>query len=69
MPSDVTLMGGQMSLITKLQDIRLIRQHASLGYCAPAPEVFVPDFVAWPTAQPRPAPPAALPLPDDPVLN
>jgi len=36
---------------------------------APAPEVFVPAFGAWPAAQPRPAPPATLPLPDTPSLN
>jgi len=46
-----------------------VRPHASLGYRAPAPEVFVPAFVAWPAAQPRPAPPATLPLLDDPPLN
>jgi putative transposase len=34
-----------------------VRPHASLGYRAPAPEVFVPAFAAWPAAQPRPAPP------------
>ena len=39
-----------------------VRPHASLGYRAPAPEVFVPAFAAWPAAQPRPAPPATLPL-------
>jgi hypothetical protein len=27
-----------------------IRPHASLGYRAPAPEVFVPALVAWPAA-------------------
>jgi transposase InsO family protein len=46
-----------------------VRPHASLGYRASAPEVFVPAFVAWPAAQPRPAPPATLPLLDDPLLN
>ena len=38
------------------------RPHASLGYRAPAPEVFVPVLAAWPSARPRPAPPATLPL-------
>ena len=46
-----------------------VRPHASLGYRAPAPEVFVPSFVAWPAAQPRPAPPATLPLAPRPALN
>ena len=38
------------------------RPHASLGYRAPAPEVFMPALTAWPSARPRPAPPATLPL-------
>ncbi|MGB2932487.1 MAG: IS3 family transposase [Methyloceanibacter sp.] len=46
-----------------------VRPHASLGYRAPAPEVFVPSFAAWPAAQPRPAPPATLPLAPRPSLN
>jgi hypothetical protein len=29
-----------------------IRPHASIGYRAPAPEVFVPALAAWPAAQP-----------------
>ena len=37
-----------------------VRPHASIGYQAPAPEVFVPALAAWPAAQPRPAPPAML---------
>jgi putative transposase len=37
-----------------------IRPHESLGYKAPAPEVFVPAFAAWPAALRRTAPPAAL---------
>src|SRR5438067_10735791 len=39
-----------------------VRPHASIGYRAPAPEVFVPALAAWPAAQSRPAPPAMLPL-------
>ena len=46
-----------------------VRPHASLGYRAPAPEVFVPSFAAWPAAQPRPAPTATLPLAPRPSLN
>jgi putative transposase len=41
-----------------------IRPHASLGYKRPAPEVFMPAFIAWP---PRRAPQAALAQP--PALN
>ena len=39
------------------------------GYRAPAPEVFVPALAAWPAAQPRPAPPATLPLELSPTMN
>ena len=35
-----------------------VRPHASIGYRAPAPEVFVPALAAWSAAQSRPAPPA-----------
>src|SRR3954454_14765315 len=34
------------------------RLHASIGYRAPAPEVFVPALNAWPATQSRPASPA-----------
>ena len=46
-----------------------VRPHASIGYRAPAPEVFVKALAAWPAAQPRPAPPARLPLVPRPTLN
>jgi hypothetical protein len=46
-----------------------VRPHASIGYRAPAPEVFVPALAAWPAAQPRPAPPAMLKLAPRPALN
>ena len=46
-----------------------VRPHASIGYRAPAPEVFVPALAAWPAAQPRPAPPAMLSLVPRPALN
>jgi len=46
-----------------------VRPHASIGYRAPAPEVFVPAFAAWPPAQSRPAPPAMLKLVPRPALN
>lgn len=35
-----------------------VRPHASLGYRAPAPEVFVPAMSAWPATHPWPASPA-----------
>lgn len=45
-----------------------VRPHASLGYRPPAPEVFVPAFIAWPAAPPRPAPPARPSLAQRPTL-
>jgi len=46
-----------------------IRRHASLAYEAPVPEVFVPALAACRLAQPRPAPPAMLPVAPRPTLN
>jgi transposase InsO family protein len=46
-----------------------VRPHASIGYQAPAPEVFVPTLAAWPAAQPRPASPAMLKLAPRPTLT
>ena len=46
-----------------------IRPHSALGYRPPTPEIIVPAPAAWPAAQPRPAPPATLPLVPRPALN
>ena len=46
-----------------------VRPHASLGYKPPAPEVFVPDLAAWPSARTQTAPTATLPLAPKPPLN
>ena len=46
-----------------------VRPHAAVGYKAPAHEVFVPALAAWPAPQPRPAPPAMLPVAPRPTLN
>jgi putative transposase len=46
-----------------------VRAHASIGYRAPAPEVFVPALTAWSTTQSRPASPAMLPLLPRPTPN
>ena len=46
-----------------------VRPHASIGYRASAPEVFIPALAAWPAAPPRPAPPAMLALVPRPTLN
>ena len=57
-----TLREAQIVIESWRRHYNAIRPHASLGYRAPAPEVFVPAFAAWPAAQPGPAPPATLPL-------
>jgi putative transposase len=46
-----------------------VRPHASLDYQAPAPQVFVPAFAAWPAAQPRSAQPDTLLLASARALN
>jgi len=46
-----------------------VRPHASLGYRAPAPEVFVPGLAAWPSARHESAPTAPLGLAKRPTMN
>lgn len=46
-----------------------VRPHASLGYRAPAPEVFVPSLAAWPPALHAGAPAATLGLARRPPMN
>jgi len=46
-----------------------IRPHSSLGYKAPAPEVFVPSCAAWPSPPNGAAPTAPLGLAIRPTLN
>ena len=46
-----------------------VRPHGSLGYRAPAPEVFVPALAAWPAPRRACAPPAMLPLAKEALLN
>ncbi len=55
-----TLKEAQIIVESWRRHYNTIRPHASLGYRPPAPEVFVPAFVAWPAAQSRPAPSATL---------
>src|ERR1700749_1450073 len=57
-----TLREAQIVIESWRRHYNAIRPHASIGYRAPAPEVFVPALAAWPAAQPQPAPPAMLPL-------
>jgi putative transposase len=63
----LTLREAQSIIESWRHHYNTIRQHASLGYRPPAPEVFVPTFSAGPAALRRPAPPATLALP--PALN
>ncbi len=46
-----------------------VRPHASLGYRAPAPEVFVPSSATWPAGQPRPASPITPVVAPRPVMH
>jgi putative transposase len=64
-----TLREAQIVIESWRRHYNTVRPHASIGYRAPAPEVFVPALAAWPAAQPRPAPPAMLPLAPRPALN
>ena len=64
-----TLREAQIVIESWRRHYNAVRPHASLGYNAPAPEVFVPAFAAWPAAHPRPAPPAMLSLAQRPTLN
>ena len=64
-----TLREAQVVIESWRRHYNTVRPHASIGYRAPAPEVFVPALAAWPAAQPRPAPPAILPLVPRPTLN
>jgi putative transposase len=64
-----TLREAQIVIESWRRHYNAVRPHASLGYRAPAPEVFVPALAAWPAAQPRPAPPAMLPVAPRPTLN
>jgi putative transposase len=57
-----TLREAQIVIESWRRHYNAVRPHASIGYRPPAPEVFVPALAAWPAAQPRPAPPAMLPL-------
>src|SRR5438045_4659643 len=64
-----TLREAQIIIESWHRHYNTVRPHASIGYRAPAPEVFVPALAAWPAAQSRPAPPAMLPLALRPTLN
>src|SRR5829696_6738358 len=64
-----TLREAQIVIESWRRHYNAVRPHAALGYKAPAPEVFVPALAAWPASQPRPTPPAMLPVAPRPTLN
>ena len=55
-----TLREAQIVIESWRRHFNTIRPHKSLGQKPPAPEAFVPAFVAWPAALRRPASPATL---------
>src|SRR5213076_3031406 len=46
-----TLREAQIIIESWRRHYNTVRPHASIGYRAPAPEVFVPALAAWPAAQ------------------
>ena len=62
-----TLREAQIIIESWRRHYNAIRPYALLGYKPPAPEVFMPAFVAWPPTRRRPAPPGTLAQP--PALN
>jgi putative transposase len=64
-----SLKEAQIIIESWRQHYNAVRPHASLGYRAPAPEVFVPGLAAWPPALVAAAPTATLPLAPRPTMN
>ena len=64
-----SLKEAQIIIESWRQHYNRFRPHASLGYRAPAPEVFVPGLAAWPSALVGVAPTATLPLASRPAMN
>jgi len=64
-----TLREAQIIIESWRRHYNTVRPHASIGYRAPAPEVFVPALAAWPAAQSQQAPSAMLPLASRPTLG
>jgi transposase InsO family protein len=63
-----TLREAQIVIESWRRHYNAVRPHASIGYRAPAPEVFVPAIAAWPAAL-RQASPTAPALAPAPALN
>lgn len=64
-----SLKEAQIIIESWRQHYNRFRPHASLGYRAPAPEVFVPGLAAWPSALVGAAPTATLPLAPRPPMS
>jgi transposase InsO family protein len=64
-----TLPEAQIVIESWRRHYNAVRPHASIGYRAPAPEVFVPALAKGPAAQPRRPAPDMLPLAPRPALN
>ena len=64
-----TLREAQIVIESWRRHYNTVRPHASIGYRAPAPEVFIPALAAWPATQPRPTPPAMRTVAPQPALN
>ncbi len=64
-----TLREAQIVIESWRRHFNAVRPHASLGYRAPAPEVFVPAMRAWAAAHPPPATPPTPALPLPPPIN
>ena len=64
-----TLREAQIVIESWRRHYNAVRPHASIGYQAPAPEVFIPALAAWPAAQPRTDPPPVRPLASATALN
>jgi transposase InsO family protein len=64
-----SLKEAQIIIESWRQHYNRFRPHASPGYRAPAPEVFVTGLTAWPAALVGAAPTATLPLAPKPAMN
>jgi putative transposase len=64
-----SLKEAQIIIESWRQHYNRVRPHASLGYRAPAPEVFVPGLATWPPALHAGAPAATLGLAKRPPMN
>ena len=64
-----TLREAQIVIESWRRHYNAVRPHASLGYKAPAPEVFLPALAERNTSQPQPAPPPITTLAQSSDLN